>query len=71
MGENGVYKMDEYKITMNIEPTNDYMKAKQDVLQAMDSVQKLSPMERQTLAREIFRTAQFMTLWQMFGQYKW
>lgn len=56
---------------MNIEPTNDYMKAKQDVLQAMDSVQKLSPMERQTLAREIFRTAQFMTLWQMFGQYKW
>lgn len=67
----GVCKMDECRITMGIEPTNDYMKAKQDILQAMKSVQKLSPIERQALAQEMFRITQFMTLWQMFGQYRW
>ena len=61
--------MNDYKITMGIEPTNDYMKAKQDILQAMESVQKLSPIERQRLAEELLGTTQFMVLNQMFHQY--
>lgn len=65
----GVCKMDECRITIGIEPTNDYMKAKQDVLQAMESIQKLSPIERQRLAEELLGTTQFMVLSQMFHQH--
>ena len=61
--------MDEYKITMSIVPTNDYMKAKQDILQAIMSIQKLSPTEQQRLAEELLGTTQFMVLNQMFHQY--
>ena len=34
--------MEEYKLTLGMEPTDDYKKAKQDLIQAMRSIQKLS-----------------------------
>ena len=46
--------MNEYKVTLGIEPTNDYEKAKQDLIQAMQSIQKLSPLQQQMLAKEFF-----------------
>lgn len=33
--------MDNYRVTVGVEPTNDYEKAKQDVMQAMISIRKL------------------------------
>ena len=41
--------MDNYKVTVGIEPTNDYEKAKQDFLKALNSIGKLTPQERQRL----------------------
>lgn len=35
--------MDNYRMAVGIEPINDYDKAKQDVMQAMVSVCKLTP----------------------------
>lgn len=49
--------MNYYKPTLVIEPTDKYEKAKQDILQALNSVQALTPQERQRLAEEMFRDA--------------
>lgn len=46
--------MNDYKINLSVEPTNDYDKAKMDIIQAMNSIQKLSPQQREQLARELF-----------------
>ena len=46
--------MNDYKINLSVEPTNDYEKAKMDIIQAMNSIQKLSPQQREQLARELF-----------------
>lgn len=45
--------MNDYKINLSVEPTNDYDKAKKDIFQAMSSIQKLSPQQREQLAREL------------------
>lgn len=65
----GVYKVDEYKITMGIEPTNDYIKAKKDIMQAMESIQKLPPIEQRRLAEEIMGSAQVEMLYEVFRRY--
>ena len=49
--------MEEYKLTLGMEPTDDYKKAKQDLIQAMRSIQKLSPQQQQMLAEELFGAA--------------
>ena len=46
--------MNDYKINLSVEPTNDYDKAKMDIIQAMNSIQKLSPQQRERLATELF-----------------
>ena len=46
--------MNNFKINLSIESTNDYDKANIDFLQAMNSIQKLSPQQREQLAVEIF-----------------
>ena len=61
--------MEEYQLTLGIEPTDDYEKAKQDLLQAMQSIQKLSPLQQQMLAKEFFENAGNMALLKMFQQY--
>ena len=45
--------MDQYKITFGIEPTDRYLKAKQDVLQAWMSLSHLNEKERVCLMQEI------------------
>lgn len=45
--------MNQYKITFGIEPTNQYLKAKQDVLQAWMSLSHLNEKERVCLMQEI------------------
>lgn len=61
--------MEEYQLTLGIEPTDDYEKAKQDLLQAIQSIQKLSPLQQQMLAKEFFETAGNMALLKMFQRY--
>ena len=62
-------KMEEYKLTLGMEPTDDYKKAKQDLIQAMRSIQKLSPQQQQMLAEELFGAANVMVLSQILRQY--
>ena len=41
--------MDKYKLTFGIEPTDKYEKAKQDLIQALHSLEELSTEERHEL----------------------
>lgn len=61
--------MEEYKLALGIEPTDDYKKAKQDLVQAMWSIQKLSLQQQQMLAEELFGVANVMILNQILRQY--
>lgn len=61
--------MEQYKLTVGIEPTDEYKKAKQDLIQAMQSFQKLSPQQRQLLAEELFGAYNVMALSQILYQY--
>lgn len=61
--------MEGYKVTTRIEPTDNYQKAKQDLIQAMRSIQKLSPQQQQMLAEELFGAANVMVLSQILRQY--
>lgn len=45
--------MNGYEIKPTIEPQNKYEKARQDILQALNSIQKLTPQEQQQLAYEL------------------
>lgn len=54
--------MEEYKITFDIEPTDEYIKARKDFREAMSSIQKLTPQEQQALAKEIFGAANVAAL---------
>ena len=61
--------MEEYKLTLEMEPTDDYKKAKQDLIQAMRSIQKLTPQQQLMLAEELFEAANVMVLSQILRQY--
>ena len=60
--------MDNYRVTVEIEPTNDYDKAKQDIIQAMTSIRKLPPQQQQRLAEELFGAANVAALIKIFNQ---
>lgn len=60
--------MDNYKVSVGIEPTNDYDKAKQDVLQALNSIRKLSPRQQQMLAEELVGATNVAILLSLFNQ---
>ena len=62
--------MDDYKLTVGIEPTDDYKKAKHDLVQAMQSIHKLTFQQQRELATEIFGAANVMTVLQMLNQYR-
>lgn len=61
--------MEEYKITFGIEPTDEYIKAKNDIIEAMSSIQKLTPQEQQALAQEIFGAESVKLVMDMIRQY--
>lgn len=44
--------MDDYKIKIDLDPTNRYEKAKKDMLQAMQSISELTPEQKKQLAYE-------------------
>lgn len=60
--------MEGYKLTLGIESTDNYKKAKQDLLQAMRSIQKLPPQQQQLLAEEIVGVANVAAFQEWFRQ---
>lgn len=60
--------MDNYQVTVGVEPTNDYDKAKQDVVKAIDSIRKLSPRQQKRLAEELVGATNVAILLKLFNQ---
>ena len=60
--------MDNYQVTVGVEPTNDYDKAKQDVVKALNSIRKLSPWKQQMLAEEFVGATNVAILLRLFNQ---
>lgn len=60
--------MDNYRVTVGVEPTNDYDKAKQDLMQALASIGKLPPYQQRRLAEELVGVANVATLLTIFNQ---
>ena len=61
--------MDRCKLTVGIEPTNKYDKAKQDVIQAINSIQELTQQEQQMLVTELFGAAGISAVLSLFYRY--
>ena len=59
--------MDNYKITFGIEPTDRYLKAKQDIFEAWNSLNQLT--EQECLMKEIFGVANIVALMETLKQY--
>ena len=61
--------MDDYKLTLGVDTTDKYEKAKQDLIQAMKSMSELSDNERQMLAEDLFGAARVAVAVEMFSKY--
>ena len=59
--------MENYKISVGIDPTNEYEKAKKDLIQALESVQSLPAAQQRKLAEEMLGAAYFASFCQIFG----
>lgn len=62
--------MNDYKLTVDIEPTDKYEKAKQDLLQAKKSIEALSPEERKRLVCETFSAETLQTFLRFINMQK-
>lgn len=60
--------MDNYRVTVGVEPTNDYDKAKQGVMQAMISIRKLALHQQRMLAEEFVGEEKVSALLNIFHQ---
>ncbi len=54
--------MDNFDIKLDIEPKNNYGKAMQAIIQAMDAISKLSPIDQDRLARELLNAEKYNLL---------
>ena len=61
--------MDNYKITFGIEPIDRYLKAKQDIFEAWNSLNQLTVQEQECLMKEIFGVANIVALMETLKQY--
>lgn len=61
--------MDGFKPTIGIEPTNKYDKAKQDLIQAVNSIRELTQQEQQMLFTDLFGAAGIAALLNLFNRY--
>ncbi len=61
--------MDNYKLTVAMEPTDKYEKARQDLLQAMNSIRALSSYQQRRLCEEFFGAANVAAVYAMMQQY--
>ena len=61
--------MAEYKVSLGLEPTDKYKKARQDLIQAMKSINELSPQQQKNLAEEMFGRAKVAAVIDLFKRY--
>lgn len=61
--------MNNYKLTVGIEPTNKYQKAKLDLLQALKSYGELTPQEKECLLQEFLGITNFAFISNVLRQY--
>ena len=61
--------MDDYKLTVGIEPLDEYKKAKLDFLQAMESISKLSDSQKQMLLEELYGAANVVIMYNIFKKH--
>ena len=61
--------MDDYQVTVGVEPTNDYDKARRDVMQACVSIGKLPTQQQRKLAEELVGAANVTALLNIFHQF--
>lgn len=61
--------MDNYKLTVGIEPLDEYKKAKLDFLQAMESISKLSDSQKQMLLEELYGAANVAIMYGIFKKH--
>ncbi len=61
--------MRDYKVSVGIEPEDTYEKARKDMIQALQSTQRLTPIQRQKLAEELFGAAAVASIIQLLNNY--
>ena len=61
--------MEEYKVLLGLEPTDKYKKARQDLIQAIKSIDELSQKQQKNLAEEMFGRAKVAAVIELFKQY--
>lgn len=61
--------MNDYKISVEIEPTDAYRKAKSDMLKAIESIRLLATVQQQKLAEELLGTVGFANFCQLLDRY--
>lgn len=54
--------MDNFDVKLDIEPKDNYGKARQAIIRAMDAISKLSPVEQDRLARELLTAEKYNLL---------
>lgn len=60
--------MQDYRITVGIDPTSNYQKAKNDLIEALQSFSKLSYEEKEQLCREFMGAEAFAAFCQVAQQ---
>lgn len=61
--------MENFKINLNVEPTNEYEKAKWDLLNAMNSIRALPTYQQGQLVKEVFGAQAVAMLARIMQQY--
>lgn len=56
-------------VTVDVQPQDSYAKARNDMLKAIDSINKLTPEEQQRLATELFGIERVVVLYRMMQKY--
>ena len=51
--------MDNFDVKLDIEPNDNYGKARQAIIRAMEAISKLSPVEQDRLARELLTAEKY------------
>lgn len=59
--------MNEFKMKVDIEPTDKYQKAKLDLLQAIKSFESLTPDNRKRLIEEVFGVARVAAVMELIN----
>lgn len=54
--------MDNFDVKLDIEPNDNYGKARQAIIRAMEAISKLSPVEQDRLARELLTAEKYNLL---------